>query len=83
MINNPNYTIKDTNSAKVQIKLRGFGQQRLKEQNTLSPPTYPSHTTLYWKVDKSQYSKPQVKTLKTLTSSLILQPLYFTHYKDS
>jgi hypothetical protein len=38
MTNNPNYTIKDTNSAKVQMKLRGFGQQRLKEQNTLSPP---------------------------------------------
>ena len=34
---NPNYTIKDTSTPKVQMKHWGFGQRRLNEQHTLSP----------------------------------------------
>ena len=34
---NPNYTIKDTSTPKVQMKLWGFGQLRLNKQHTLSP----------------------------------------------
>ena len=33
----PNFTIKDTSTPKVQMKHWGFGQRRLNEQHTLSP----------------------------------------------
>jgi hypothetical protein len=33
----PNYTIKDTSTPKVQMKHWGFGQLRLNKQRTLSP----------------------------------------------
>ena len=40
---NPNYTIKDTNTAKVQMKHWGYGQLRLSKQHTLLPEISPSY----------------------------------------
>ena len=79
----PNYTIKNTSTPKVQMKHWGFGQLRLNKQHTLSPKLRQVTQSVSESRHKSIESTPSENTqnhdISTLNSNTILHYIAYTY----